>query len=86
MAEQQLKPLLPAFARFPHKDLLAGAPAKPLPREVILRPKTGFGIPVGRWLAATERRSRGHGEARVAGPGDHAMRFARLIAIVLATF
>ena len=47
----QLSPLLPAFARFPGKDLLARAPAKPLPDSVIRRPKTGFGIPVGRWLA-----------------------------------
>jgi asparagine synthase (glutamine-hydrolysing) len=46
----QLGPLLAAFARFPNKDLLAAAPTVPLPREVTLRPKTGFGIPVGRWL------------------------------------
>ena len=54
----QLSPLLPAFARFPNKALLAGAPAKPLPGEVIRRPKTGFGIPVGSGLPMVRRRSR----------------------------
>jgi asparagine synthase (glutamine-hydrolysing) len=58
---QRLSPLLPAFARFPRKNLLACAPAKPLPDEVIRRPKTGFGIPVGRWLAEE------HAGARDAG-------------------
>jgi asparagine synthase (glutamine-hydrolysing) len=48
---QQLQPFLPALAGFPNKLLLARAPTKPLPREVMQRPKTGFGIPVGRWLA-----------------------------------
>jgi asparagine synthase (glutamine-hydrolysing) len=46
-----LSPLLYAFEKFPNKELLARAPTKPLPDEVIRRPKTGFGIPVGRWLA-----------------------------------
>lgn len=48
---QQLQPLLGNFARFPHKRLLAEAPQKPLPEAIITRRKTGFGIPVARWLA-----------------------------------
>jgi asparagine synthase (glutamine-hydrolysing) len=32
------------------KTLLANAPAIPLPPEIVTRPKTGFGIPVGDWL------------------------------------
>lgn len=43
--------LMPAFHHFPGKRLLAEAPLRPLPREVIEREKTGFGIPIGRWLA-----------------------------------
>lgn len=31
------------------KDLLASAPRKPLPREVLNRRKTGFATPIGRW-------------------------------------
>jgi asparagine synthase (glutamine-hydrolysing) len=32
------------------KTLLANAPAIPVPADVVARPKTGFGIPVGDWL------------------------------------
>lgn len=46
-----LQPLLSSFGRFPKKSLLATAPIKPLPIPVIERRKTGFGIPVARWLA-----------------------------------
>lgn len=48
---RQLQPLLPTFVRFPGKILLAEAPVKALPREILGRRKTGFGIPVGRWMA-----------------------------------
>ena len=46
----QVQPLLANFYRFPGKSLLAGAPDRPLPLGVINRKKTGFGIPVSRWL------------------------------------
>ncbi len=52
---EQLQPLLANFGRFPHKTLLARAPTNPLPDGIIERRKTGFGIPVQRWL--TEARS-----------------------------
>jgi asparagine synthase (glutamine-hydrolysing) len=48
---ESLRPMLPQFAKHPGKRLLAEAPANPLPRDIIERRKTGFGIPVGRWLA-----------------------------------
>lgn len=47
---QQMQPLLPYFRHFPGKTLLAQAPKTPLPDNIIDRPKTGFGIPVQRWL------------------------------------
>lgn len=34
----------------PGKTLLAEAPGRALPRDLVGRTKTGFGIPVGRWL------------------------------------
>lgn len=46
----QVQPLLANFYQFPGKSLLAGAPDRPLPSSVIKRKKTGFGIPVSRWL------------------------------------
>lgn len=47
----ELQPLLSSFGRFPNKSLLAGAPVKPLPEEIMRRRKTGFGIPIAQWLA-----------------------------------
>ena len=47
---RDLQPLLGAFREFPKKRLLAEAPVRPLPEALINRPKTGFSIPVKRWL------------------------------------
>lgn len=52
-----LQTALPSFSRHPCKRLLAEAPENPLPRAIIERRKTGFGIPVGRWLAAESQAS-----------------------------
>ena len=46
-----LQNVLPSFDQYPKKILLAKAPKMPLSRDIIERRKTGFGIPVGRWLA-----------------------------------
>lgn len=56
----QVQPCLPRFGDFPNKSLLANAPANPLPEAIRRRPKTGFGIPVQRWLRE-ERLSDGVG-------------------------
>lgn len=47
---RDLQPMLGTFRQFPGKRLLAEAPAKPLPQEIVTRKKTGFGIPVRKWL------------------------------------
>lgn len=47
---RDLQPMLASFKAFPGKTLLAEAPVRALPRDVAERAKTGFGIPVGRWL------------------------------------
>ena len=47
---RDVSPVLGAFGQFPNKRLLAEAPAKPLPDALISRRKSGFGIPVHRWL------------------------------------
>lgn len=47
---KRLAPLLSKFKKFPNKTLLAYAPNKPLPQEIVNRKKTGFGIPVKHWI------------------------------------
>ena len=47
----ELSPVLEAFGKFPRKRLLAEAPRNRLSEDVLRRPKTGFAIPVHRWLA-----------------------------------
>ncbi len=51
----EVAPLLSSFERFPNKSLLAEAPVKPLPRAIIERRKTGFGVPVARWLTGFDQ-------------------------------
>ncbi|MBW8368912.1 MAG: asparagine synthase (glutamine-hydrolyzing) [Arenimonas sp.] len=46
----EVQSMLPVFWRFPKKSLLAHAPSNVLPAAITGRRKTGFGIPVGRWL------------------------------------
>lgn len=50
---RDLTPLLRSFDRLHGKALLANAPTAPLPPDIIHRRKTGFGIPMERWLHAT---------------------------------
>ena len=50
-----LQGALPSFDRYPNKRLLAEAPQEPRPRDIIVRRKTGFGVPVGRWLVESSQ-------------------------------
>jgi asparagine synthase (glutamine-hydrolysing) len=45
-----MMPMLRGFVQNPGKTLLANAPRTPLSREIVGRQKTGFGIPVERWM------------------------------------
>lgn len=47
---KQVQPWLKSFSEWPNKKLLAQAPTKQLPRLIVQRKKTGFGIPVNHWL------------------------------------
>jgi len=46
----ELAPLLPTLSGTRGKSMLANAPSRPVPPEIVSRPKTGFAIPVGDWL------------------------------------
>lgn len=45
-------PILARTGRPSGKSLLAGAPRRPLPAEIVSRTKTGFGIPIEAWARA----------------------------------
>lgn len=49
---EALAPIMPHLTAATGKSALAAAPATPLPDEILHRPKTGFAVPTGRWLAA----------------------------------
>lgn len=49
---ENLKPALPYFYRYPGKKLLGYAPSNPLPKAILNRRKTGFGIPIQQWTGA----------------------------------
>ena len=68
---RQVAPLLATKHR-PTKLDMAGTLATPLPAEVLQRPKSGFLVPVQRWLAAAS--------GQEGGRGDHDWRaWARLV-------
>lgn len=50
----QLEPWLPAFRHYPGKSLLASTPERPMSAAVLSRRKTGFGIPVSRWMVGRD--------------------------------
>jgi asparagine synthase (glutamine-hydrolysing) len=52
---RQLAPVIALLKPGMGKAALAAAPAKPLPREVVSRAKTGFGVPTRAWMAAAAR-------------------------------
>jgi asparagine synthase (glutamine-hydrolysing) len=76
---QAIAPRIASLKPGEGKMLLASAPAIPVPADVVARPKTGFGIPVGDWLRGdvehredrrTSRRWAHVVEARYAGSVD----------------
>jgi asparagine synthase (glutamine-hydrolysing) len=48
---QALAPISRGLTAAEGKGALAAAPSIPLPAAIVQRPKTGFGVPTGRWMA-----------------------------------
>ena len=48
-----LAPAAPKLAPGMGKEALAKAPTVPLPAEIVVRQKTGFGVPIGAWMNST---------------------------------
>jgi asparagine synthase (glutamine-hydrolysing) len=69
-----------AFANGSGKKMLANSPEKPLPLEVINRPKTGFNIPMAKWLSTANGRHDWTSTPLLASPGTPwARRWARTV-------
>lgn len=49
---QALSSIVPRLGPSDGKRALAAAPSQPLPSIIVDRPKTGFGVPTGRWVAS----------------------------------
>lgn len=54
---RRLAPLLTDRRAPPDKRVLGAVPKVPLPRAVVDKPKTGFGVPLESWIRATEQPS-----------------------------
>ncbi len=52
---EDVAPFVGQFQNYPDKRLLALAPERPLPEEIIVRRKTGFGTPTSAWLASRDQ-------------------------------
>jgi len=53
---RRVGPLMPQMAGGRGKEALARSPSIPLPRDIVERRKTGFGVPMGRWLSGATGR------------------------------
>lgn len=51
---KQIAPIVPTLKGDAGKRLLASAPLEPVPLDVVTRPKTGFGVPMGQWLGGRQ--------------------------------
>jgi asparagine synthase (glutamine-hydrolysing) len=50
-----LAPAIPRLAPLMGKEALAKAPTVSLPTEIVVRQKTGFGVPIGAWMNSSTR-------------------------------
>lgn len=66
---EALGPWVSGFAGGAGKMMLARSPQKPLPDAIIQRPKTGFGLPMAKWLAEAADKSAWAKMPLLAAPG-----------------
>jgi asparagine synthase (glutamine-hydrolysing) len=64
----RVAPCIASLAPGEGKRMLANAPARPLPKAIVERAKTGFAIPTGAWLPSVAEAARKH-QANTASKG-----------------
>ena len=73
-------PCVADFSGWAGKTMLAKSPGKPLPDSVIHRSKTGFGLPMAKWLSESADKSAWGNLPLLTVPGTHwARRWAKTI-------
>ena len=77
---ETLGPYVSGFAGGAGKAMLARSPGKPLPESIINRPKTGFSVPMAKWLSeAADQRAWGNLPMPAASGTPWARRWARTV-------
>ncbi len=71
-----LAPIIPAFAAGAGKTALAQAPSLSPPAEVVLRPKTGFAVPIRSWLNGSRGESK---DSRPLSKGESSRRWSHVV-------
>lgn len=77
---ETLGPFVSGFAGGAGKAMLARSPRKPLPESVVNRPKTGFSVPMAKWLSEAADQRAWADPPLLAAPGTPwARRWARTV-------
>ena len=76
---RQLVPLIPSLAPGTGKAALAMAPTSPLPKEIVERAKSGFGVPTGAWINAVSDDSSGRAGRRSEPKGLVSRRWSQAV-------
>jgi len=72
-------PVIPSIAPGAGKVALAGAPTTPLPDEIVMRAKSGFGVPTGAWINAVSDDASGRTERQPQPKGVISRRWSQAV-------
>jgi asparagine synthase (glutamine-hydrolysing) len=75
----ELAPTIPTLTYGVGKAALASAPSKPLPNEIVVRAKTGFGVPTGAWMNAAADQALGPSERAPMSKGIASRRWSSTV-------
>ena len=74
-----LAPAIQSIAPGAGKTALAAAPSAPLPEEIVIRAKSGFGVPTGAWINAVSDDSSGRTGRRAEPKGVISRRWSQAV-------